>query len=83
MHKPNLLRDFAEKQKPALLRELCRKAEVSQELCSRSRVILKNYTLFAFFILHCAALYRFLYCIDATLYCFILIDVAPYRFILR
>ena len=40
-------------QKLRLLRELCRKAELSQELCKRSRVILKNYILFAF-----------LYCID-------------------
>ena len=60
-----------------LLREFCRKAESSQELHKRSRVILKITFYLPFYT---ALVLRYtVCCIDVALYCFILIDAALYR----
>ena len=74
-------KSFAEKQKLNPLRELCRKAEASQEQAQTVARYFEKLHFICLFILHCVALYRFLYCIDGALSCFILIDAALYRFL--
>ena len=63
-----------------LLRELCRKAEASQEQAQTVARYFEKLHFICLFILYCAALYRFiLYC--AALYRFILYCAALYRFL--